>query len=170
MVAPSERVRAIQGELARRARTTQSTPERAIDHLVFFLAEERYAIPVLDVEEVLRVPTITPIPGVHPAVLGAVGHHGEVLAVVDTRRLLQLPEQPLTSESRLVVVRTEEAHAALLVDRVEDIVAVPEGSLRPRPPAGSEGAASCLRAISGDGAQMLRILDLASLLGMVRHG
>lgn len=169
MAEPSQRVRELQQQLARREQRAQGGLEPTLDCLVFFLGEERFALRLREVEEVVRVPAITLIPGVHPAVLGAVARHGEVLPILDLRRLLGFQEAPHNPESRVVVARHEDIRAGLLVDRVEDIVTIPERLLRPAVP-GGETVPSFLLALAGDGAAMLRILDLAALLETVRHG
>lgn len=170
MAEPSQRVREIQQELARREKRPQGAPEPTLDCLAFFLGEERFALRLQEVEGIIRVPTITPIPGVHPAVLGAVARHGEVLPILDLRRMLGMQEAPPSPESRVVIARHGEIRAGLLVDRVEDIVTVPEPLLRSAPSPGGEAMASFLQALARDGAAMLRILDLAALLETVRHG
>ncbi|MGC8872881.1 MAG: chemotaxis protein CheW [Chloroflexia bacterium] len=170
MAVSSQRIREIQQELTRRERAPQEGSESTVDYLAFFLGEERFAFPLRDVQEVARLGPITPIPGVHPAVLGAIARHGEVLPVLDLRRLLRLQEAPQGPESRLLIVRHGDTRAALLVDRVEDIVAVPERSFHTPPAPAQEATSSFLQALAGDGPAMLRILDLAALLETVRHG
>ncbi|MGC9025267.1 MAG: chemotaxis protein CheW, partial [Chloroflexia bacterium] len=115
--------------------------------LVFYLADERYAFPLDTVREVSRVGHITPLPGLPAAVLGATGLRGEVLPVLDLRQLLGLPKSPLTAESRLLIVQHEGLAAAMLVDRVEDIAALPESTWQ-TPPAEAEETAPFLQAIA----------------------
>lgn len=169
MVALAGRIQEIQEEIARQeARPAEEhAGERAV--LTFFLAGERYAFPLETVQEVCRPAAITALPGLPASVLGAMGLRGEILAVLDLRRLLGLAEGPLTPASRLIVVRHGAATAALLVDRVEDISVWPEALLQP-PPADADGRGlPFLQAIVREGERATRLLDPAGLLEAVRH-
>jgi len=138
--------------------------------LTFVLADERYALPLQELREVRRMGAITPIPGLPAAILGAIGRHGQVLPVLDLRRLLRLGEAAPTAASRLLVVQHQGTTAALLADQVEDIANLPSATLRPAPSRPSEGAGAFLQAIAGEGEDTVRLLDLARLLEAVRHG
>lgn len=169
MAASSERIREIQEEIVRqKARPAgEHAGERAV--LTFFLAGERYAFPLEAVREVCRPAMITALPGLPPVVLGAMGLRGEVLAVLDLRRLLGLAESPLTPASRLIVIHQGTITAALLVDQVEDISALAETLLQP-PPAEAGGREwPFLQAIAREGERVTRLLDPAGLLEAVRH-
>ena len=167
MADPAERIREIQEEMARRAAQPEESEQGTETVLLFTLSEEQYAFPLAAVREVSRVGAITPLPGLHPAVLGASGLRGEVLAVLDLRRLLGLEEQPLTPDSRLLVVQHGEITAALLADGVADIAALPTEALLPPPDA--EEVVSFLQAIARDGRTTIRLLDPARLLEAVCH-
>jgi purine-binding chemotaxis protein CheW len=168
-MAGSRKIQEIQEEVARRAECPETGPEEGRTVLVFYLADERYAFPLEVVREVSRVGHITPLPGLPAAVLGATGLRGQVLPVLDLRRLLGLPEGPLTPESRLLIVQHEDVTAAMLADRVEDIAVLPVEAWQ-APPAGAEGIAPFLLAIARQGEQTTRLLHLAGLLEAVRHG
>lgn len=165
----SRKIREIQEEVARRAERPGTGPEEMLNVLVFYLSDERYAFPLEVVREIGRIGHITPLPGLPAAILGATGLRGEVLPVLDLRRLLGLPEKPPTSESRLVIVRQEDTVAAMLADRVEDIVALPASALQ-APPAEAQGTFPFLRAIARQGKEAIRVLHLAGLLEAVRYG
>ncbi len=165
----SRRVQEIEEELARRAEEPERGPEEVLNVLVFYLSDERYAFPLEVVREVGRVGHITPLPGLPAAVRGATGLRGEVLPVLDLRRMLGLPERPLTAESRLLIVQQGNIVAAMLADRVEDIAALPASTLR-TPPAEAEGRPLFLWAIAHQGEEAIRVLHLAGLLEAFRHG
>lgn len=167
----SERVQQFQREISQRATTApEETPEATLAVLTFQLSGERYALPLTDVSEVSRPGSITPIPGLPPVVLGAVGLRGEVVPVLDLRRLLQLEPGPLTSQSRLVIVQHKGAPIALQADRVEDIAVLPTAALRPPPDDVPKSRAPLLRGIAGEGTETTRLLDLTRLLEAVDHG
>lgn len=71
-----------------------------------------------EINELLTVPTLTPVPGTQPWLLGVANVRGNLVPVVDMGRFL-FGERTLSSErSRLLVVRQGGGNVALLVDEV----------------------------------------------------
>ncbi|RLW51653.1 MAG: chemotaxis protein CheW, partial [gamma proteobacterium symbiont of Stewartia floridana] len=56
-----------------------------IQFVTFILMDEVYGINVMQVQEVLRVTEIAPVPGAPSYVLGIVNLRGNVVTVIDTR-------------------------------------------------------------------------------------
>lgn len=119
---------------------------------VFALADRRYAVPVLLLEEFFRPVPITPVPGADRRIAGLINLRGASATVVDLRRVLALPPREEASVSRMLMLETaetlsDEARAAglrapedavaLLVDRVEQIATVRGHACHP-PPAHTE--------------------------------
>jgi len=72
-------------------------------------------------------------PHAPPYVRGVTNLRGETLTVVDLGVRLGLGRVQRTRQSRQIVVEHGGEHLALLVDRVEDVLEVPAGSVRPTP-------------------------------------
>lgn len=89
------------------------------------IAGTDYAIAEAFVTELERVPRITPVPRVPHWMRGVTNMRGDILSVIDMRRLLDL-DGATPASARLLVVRLldEPFAAALLVDAVDRIVAV----------------------------------------------
>ena len=52
--------------------------------VTFRLGDEKYGINVMQVQEVLRITEIAPVPGALPYVLGIINLRGNVVTVIDT--------------------------------------------------------------------------------------
>ena len=94
-------------------------------HLLVVLGEDRYALAVEQVREVLRSSALTPVPGSPPTVLGVLNLRGEILPALDASALLA--SAPVEQADAIVVVETAGNRAGLAVDRVIDIISVPLG-------------------------------------------
>jgi purine-binding chemotaxis protein CheW len=79
-------------------------------------------LPVADVQEVLREPEVTPIPGAPAAVRGLVNLRGDIIVATDLRRRLALPARTGDGSAMSLVVRTPDGPAALAVDEVGDVL------------------------------------------------
>ena len=89
--------------------------------LIFELAGRRYGVPASDVQELVRIVTITPpAPGSGP-IEGVINLRGSVVPVFDLRARLGLPGRaPDVSES-LVIARREGRPFAFRIDRALDL-------------------------------------------------
>jgi len=87
-----------------------------VQWLSFRLANEIYAINVMQVQEVLRVSEIAPVPGAPHYVLGIINLRGNVVTVVDTRLRLGLETSEVTDSTRIVIIEDARHVIGILVD------------------------------------------------------
>jgi purine-binding chemotaxis protein CheW len=135
------------------------------EYLTFLLGEEEYAVAIELVREVLKSPPVTEVPRAPAHVLGVVTVRGEVVAVVDPRRRLGLPDAAARGAgARLVIVDAGDGPCALLVDGVANVVRLRPGSVEPRPQGFGGAAAECLAGIGRERGRLFTVLDLGALL------
>lgn len=135
-----------------------------IEVLTFGAAGELYGLVLTEVSEVAKVPPITPVPGLPPALLGAVNLRGEVIAVADLQVLLGVGAVAPGPLSRLVIIRLGEERVGLLVDSIGDLE---RGTRSARPAGAAELVAA--QVILGDG-RLVGRLDLAKLVDVLVRG
>lgn len=107
----------------------QTTTHQTKEYLIFSVQEMVFAFPAQDIEEVVRNVHITYIPGCHESVLGVVHLRGALDSVLDVGRLLGLQPVKPSRESRILVTRDKAMRTGLLVDRVQDFIALPKEAL-----------------------------------------
>ena len=88
------------------------------------VAPHRVALPARDVEQVLRMVTLTPSPRASARLDGVLELHGELIPVVSLRDWLGLASRPPVPEAHLVVLRFDGRRIALHVDRMVDLAVV----------------------------------------------
>ena len=102
--------------------------------LIVRLAGERIALPAAEVESVVEIDALTPVPGAAGHVAGLAALRSRVLTVIDCLASLD-PARGLAEGHTEAVMAVMDGHPyALLVEAVEDVV---EASGERRPPAGS---------------------------------
>jgi len=90
--------------------------------LIVRLAGERIALPAADVESVVEISALTPVPGAAGHVAGLAALRSRVLTVIDCLASLD-PSRRLPEDSREAVMAVVDGHPyALLVEAVEDVV------------------------------------------------
>lgn len=103
-------------------------PERLV---VFSVESQRYALPIEVVQEIQQIVALSEIPDDSGSVVGVVNLRGDVVPVMDIRRLLGLPAREYGLQTPMVFTRTPRGLVAMIVDEVEDVAVVPEGAMQP---------------------------------------
>ncbi len=133
--------------------------------LIVTIAGERVALPSADVESVVELDTLIPVPRAAPHVAGLSALRSRVLTVIDCRRSLELDASDGADGIReAAVVELDGHHYALIVDSVEDVVeALSEPAhVRAAMGAGWERVASGM--VETEAGPLL-LIDVRSLIG-----
>jgi purine-binding chemotaxis protein CheW len=149
--------------------------EEPAEYLVFALEAERYAIPIENVREIVRVPPLTEIPRGAQNLLGVMNLRGEVLPVYEVKRRLHLSKDApviagpqadlsqLPKSARVVVVRDEEGDAGILVDAVEEVVRLRPSAIEV-PPAAVAAERDCIVGLGRRREQLYILIDVHEVL------
>lgn len=100
----------------------------------FYVGDLFVGIEIEKVQEINRRTDLVPAPGAPSQVRGVVNLRGEVVTVLDLRKILGLPTVTISGQSRNVVTHARGELIGLLVDRVADIVAIRNSDITPAPP------------------------------------
>jgi purine-binding chemotaxis protein CheW len=89
-----------------------------IEVVEFVLAGEKYAVESSFVREVYPFKEITAIPGAPSFVSGMINVRGQIVSVVDLKKLFDLPEKGLTDLYRAILIADGKMQFGLLADAV----------------------------------------------------
>ena len=132
-------------------------------HLVFDVADRRFAVDAAGCRGVVRRPRATRLPGVPPYVMGIVGIRGEVLPVVDLQGFLALPGTRPPGPGYLVILEAAGMRASFWVDRIADVVPLPSAEVHPVEDAWPGAPAGVVKGEWGE-APPVFVLDVAGLV------
>ena len=110
--------------LARR-REQEAPAEEQIEVVEFLLAYERYALESSYVREVYPLKELTPVPCTPPFVLGIINVRGQILSVIDLKKLFDLPEKGLTDLNKVILVQSDAMQLGILADLILGVRAIP---------------------------------------------
>jgi purine-binding chemotaxis protein CheW len=129
-------------------------------------------LPIDAVDEVARVPDqITRLPRTPKFLEGLVNLRGVVLPVVDQRRRFDMPAMEGNIARRLVVVRTEQHRAGLIVDSVTEVLRCSPQAIKRAPDLTGEAFGLVRSVINLEQAgRMLLLLDPSELLSRAERG
>ena len=98
---------------------------------MFELAGRRFGLPASDVQELVRIVTITPLPPGAGPVEGVIDLRGGIVPVYDLRAGLGLPPRAVDVRESLVIVRRDGRAVAIRVDRPLELARVSAGEFEP---------------------------------------
>jgi len=135
-----------------------------IQLVTFRLLDESYGINVMQVQEVLRVAEIAPVPGAPHYVLGIINLRGNVVTVIDTRTRFGLPRGEINDLSRIVVIESESQVVGILVDSVAEVVDLRLSEIDSAPNVGNEESSRYIQGVASMDSDLLIVVDLNKLL------
>jgi purine-binding chemotaxis protein CheW len=107
-------------------------------YLTFALGEEKFAIPVDHVQEVVEFGQVTKVPNAPEYMLGIINLRGRVLPLLDTKRKLGLAATERTQKSRIMVldIQTQEDKSlqiGAIVDIAREVVEIADADIQEAP-------------------------------------
>ena len=143
----------------------EGTAGDEVSQLVTFrLKDETYGINVMQVQEVLRVSEIAPVPGAPHYVLGIINLRGNVVTVIDTRMRLGLATSEVTDATRIVIIESAKHVVGILVDSVAEVVELRQSEIDHAPSVGNEESARYIQGVASRDDDLLIVVDLNKLL------
>lgn len=160
-----DRTEAISNETLTEAKRRQREQSGAISQWVTFrLDNEKYGINVMQVQEVLRVTEIAPVPGASAYVLGIINLRGNVVTVIDTRNRFGLSSKEPDDNSRIVIIETDSQIIGILVDSVAEVVELQSSDIETAPNVGNEETSRYIQGVTSCDNELLILVDLNRFL------
>jgi purine-binding chemotaxis protein CheW len=142
----------------------QEKNQQVFRWVTFRLADEIYGINVMQVQEVLRMTDVAPVPGAPHFVMGIINLRGNVVTVLDTRKLLDLATSDITDSSRIMIIESGKVTVGLLVDSVAEVVNIASSDIDPPPSVGNDEGSRYIQGIYSTEQQILILIDLNKLI------
>ncbi len=102
--------------------------------VIFRLGAEEFGVPIMSVQEIVRVPeTLTRVPKTPSFVEGVINLRGTVLPVIDQRSRLGLPALPRSEGQRIMVYMLGGQRTGFIVDSVAEVLRIPRAHIAPAP-------------------------------------
>jgi purine-binding chemotaxis protein CheW len=133
--------------------------EPLVRWVTFELGQEVYGVLVKKVREILRINNISPVPGAPDYIVGITNIRGSVVSVIDGRKRINLSPTENTDLSRMIVMESEEDIVAVVVDKVSDIIDLPESSVVSNPKISASDGSKYISGVISHSDGLIIILD-----------
>lgn len=134
-------------------------------YCTFWLDGQRFGIEVLDVQEVLRTQSMTPVPLAPEAITGLINLRGQIITAIDLRQRLELPPRDDGASSVNIVVRTEEGPVSLLVDSIGGVLEVDRADYELPPETISGAGRDLIAGVYKVDGPLLHVLEVERVIG-----
>jgi purine-binding chemotaxis protein CheW len=133
--------------------------------VTYQLEDETYGINVMQVQEVLRITEITPVPGAPSYVLGIINLRGNVVTVIDTRsRFGLMPKESNDDQSRIIIVEVNGNVIGMLVDSVAEVVYLHQSEIDSVPMVNNDDSSRFIQGVCSREEQLLILVDANKFL------
>ncbi len=140
------------------------TPQTLTQWVTFKLDGETYGVNVMEVQEVLRVTDIAPVPGAPGYVLGIINLRGNVVSVLDTRRRFGLQTTESNDATRIVIIESGGQTVGIRVDAVAEVLDVDSSEIEFSPDVGNEESSRYISGMVSRGEELVILVDVSKII------
>lgn len=90
--------------------------------VVFAIGDEEFGVDISQVREIVRLIAITYLPKAPAFIEGVVNLRGQVVAVIDLAKRLNIPSKPRGDNTRIIIVEIEGLTMGMVVDSVSEVL------------------------------------------------
>ncbi|TVQ61185.1 MAG: chemotaxis protein CheW [Phycisphaerales bacterium] len=131
--------------------------------VTFEVAGEEFAVDILAVQEINRMMELTRVPQSPPEVEGVINLRGKIIPVLDLRNRFGFKVQESTAQSRIVVVEVGGRVLGFIVDRVHEVLRIPQSIVEAAPAMVSSIDSDFIAGVGKLDDRLLILLDLGRL-------
>lgn len=130
--------------------------------VVFQLSDQKYALPIQETQEIIRMTEVTRIPNSDYYLEGIINLRGTILPVINLNRRLGLMVKEEDDETRIVVVENNGQKVGMIVDSVLEVGRYSESEVEPANMVGND--TDYLKGVVKKEDQLWLMLDLNNVL------
>ena len=105
-------------------------------YLTFDLANEGYGLEIRHVIEIIGIQPVTCVPNMPEHVIGVLNLRGKVIPIIDIRLRFGLSQREYDDRTCIIVVDVHGDSVGLVVDKVSEVVDIPQAEIEPSPATG----------------------------------
>ncbi len=137
--------------------------ESQSDYLTVLIDKQKFGIPVLQIQDVLRQQQVTRIPLARPEIAGSLNLRGRIVTAIDVRRSLGIGAHQ-DGKAMSVVVEYNNELFSLIIDAVGDVLSLDKRSIEKNPGTLHEKWRDIASGVYQLDSELLIIMDVPKLL------
>lgn len=135
--------------------------------VTFKIGSEFYGIDIMEVQEIISLPEITPIPNSPSFVDGVINLRGGIIPVVDLGKRFNFEIRELTEDEirlrGIVIIKVECMIIGIIIDQVNRVISINEEEIQPPPQVIAGIGSEYIEGVSKTDDNLLTILNVKKL-------
>lgn len=137
----------------------------ATQFIVIQLGEEQYGVDIKYIDNIVRMQHITRVPKVPEYLKGVINLRGEVIPVMSIRRKMNLPDDQLSKNTRIIILKLEvHGMIGIIVDQVKEVVTLENEQIEKISYDGKEERTNFIFGIGKYEGGLISLLDLNAVI------
>lgn len=137
---------------------------KADRYLVFILGEETYAMPLLEVREVIAVPETTAVPNSPEYFSGIMNLRGQVISIFDLRKKLNIKPMDKASENAVIIIDINGVNVGIVVDEVNSVQSIGPDEMGEAPQMEKKHVNKYLYGVARKNERLVLLIELKKVL------
>lgn len=137
----------------------------------FLLDKEEYAIGIMKVKEIIRVPQIVKVPNCENYIEGVISLRNDLLPIINLRTYFGMSHLEINDHTRILVVDMGDVTAGIMVDKISEVLRVQSSIIQP-PPKFASHSGEQLKGVAklNNGKRIILILEPSKLISAEEIG
>jgi purine-binding chemotaxis protein CheW len=149
----------------------QSMKNDSNAYLTFALGDEKFAIPVDNVQEVVELGQVTKVPNAPHYMLGIINLRGQILPLLDTKLKLGLPATTKSKKCRIMVLdipngEDKSLHIGAMVDLAREVIEIAPKDIQNPPDVENLKASAPITGIVNNHGDITMIMDITKVFSI----
>ncbi|MBR5635801.1 MAG: purine-binding chemotaxis protein CheW [Pseudobutyrivibrio sp.] len=133
-------------------------------YVICNINKEYYGIDITHVNNIIQMPKITMVPKAPECFKGIINLRGEIVPIMSLRRRMNLEDDTLTKDSRIVILNiNDDEMIGVVVDGVKEVLSIPTDTIE-TPADLLKSEDSLIRGIGKKNEDLISIFEIDSIL------
>lgn len=133
--------------------------------LCFNLGSEEFAVPLLNIKEVIAQPDVTPLPQSPNYFLGIINLRGQIISIIDLRTKFNIKAMP-NNEAAVMILDLNGQFLGVVVDKVNSVQSVKENDIVEKPSVDNSKNHDYIEGVFKREDKLIFLLDISKALSL----
>lgn len=138
--------------------------QEEIQVVAFRLGKEEYAVDILNVQEIVRLLSITRVPRAAKHIEGVVNLRGNIIPIINLHTRFNLQASGDQEEKRIIVFQFDDIKTGIIVDEVSEVLSLNKNDIEETSNIYSSISADLIKGIARVDDRLFLLLDILKIL------
>ncbi len=111
----------------------QDKSEYMLQVIGFMIGKEEFAVPISNIQEIIKPIEYTRVPDTPDYVLGVINLRGNILPLIDLRIKFGLPKLKQNKDTRYIIIKHNDEVAGFVIDEITEAIRLKEADIESAP-------------------------------------